>query len=453
MDRFPYGKAPFWILIVALASTGLLIATHDKGEARPDLIIAVFAAPHREAYLKAIPKFEQEHGVKVGVQLIDYQALEARLQSAIVSGTDVPDITEISEGTLGFFTRGPESDIGFVNLTQKVKEEGLDKRVVEARYGPWTSKGRIFALPHDVHPVMLAYRRDVVEELGIDVSKLETWDDFVREGQRISVDKDGDGTIDRFMIDMPRTGGWGLQILLAQRGVRVFDKDGNLTFNTPECAEVMLWHLRQMRGPKRIAYEAGWGQPLMKAMNDGLVVFYFTPDWRSKNFEMDVPRLKGKMALMPLPAWHKGGIRTSSWGMTGLTISKSSKHQELAWELAKYLYFSKEDLGDRFLITNIIPPLKEAWDLPQFATPNEFWSNQAIGQEYAKLAPDVPPAYSSPIYKTTFGKLDEALTRAGLYYDEHGEDGIEAKIKEELDRAEEYLQLRQKRHAVIASIE
>jgi arabinosaccharide transport system substrate-binding protein len=453
MDRFPYGKAPFWIFVIALASTFLLIATRSKSEARPDLIIAVFAAPHREAYLKAIPKFEQEHNVKVAVQLIDYQALEARLQSAIVSGADVPDITEISEGTLGFFTRGPESDIGFLNLTDRIKAEGYDKSVVEARYAPWTSRGRIYALPHDVHPVMLAYRRDVVEELGIDVEKLETWDDFVREGQRISVDHDGDGTLDRYMLDMPRTGSWGLLILMAQRGVQVFDKDGNLTFNTPELAEVMLWHLRQMRGPKRIAYEAGNGQPLMKAMNDGLVVFYLTPDWRSKSFEKDLPRLKGKMALMPLPAWYKGGVRTSSWGMTGLTISKTSKRPDLAWELAKYLYFSKDDLGERFLFTNIIPPLKEAWDLPQFATPNEFYSNQPIGKMYAALAPDVPAAYSSPIHKTAFGKIDEAYTRAGLYYDEHGEEGIEQKIKAELDRAEEYLQIRLKRHAVIASVE
>lgn len=453
MDRFPYGKAPFWILMLALASTFVLIATRSKTEARPDLIIAVFAAPHREAYLKAIPKFEQEHNVKVGVQLIDYQALEARLQSAIVSGTDVPDITEISEGTLGFFTRGPESDIGFLNLTDRVKQEGYDKSVVEARYAPWTSKGRVYALPHDVHPVTLAYRRDVVEELGIDVSKLETWDDFVREGQRISVDKDGDGTIDRYMIDMPRNGSWGMQILMAQRGVRVFDKDGKLTFNTPELVEVMAWHLRQMRGPKRIGYEAGWGQPLMKAMNDGLVVFYFTPDWRSKNFEMDLPRLKGKMAMIPLPAWKKGGPRTSSWGMTGLTISKTSKHPDLAWELAKYLYFSKDDLGDRFLITNIIPPLKDAWNLPQFAHPNEFYSNQPIGQLYASLASDVPEAFSSPIYKTALAKIDEAYTRAGLYYEQHGEQGIEQKIQQELDRAQQYLEIRQKRHAVIASVE
>ena len=33
---------------------------------------------------------------------------------------------------------------------------------------------------------MLAYRRDLVESLGIDVSQLDTWDKFVEAGQRIS---------------------------------------------------------------------------------------------------------------------------------------------------------------------------------------------------------------------------------------------------------------------------
>ncbi|MEY4549173.1 MAG: hypothetical protein RL685_5368, partial [Pseudomonadota bacterium] len=36
-------------------------------------------------------------------------------------------------------------------------------------------------------------------------------------------------------------------------------------------------------------------------------------------------------------------------------------------------------LGERFLATNIIPPLKEAWDLPELQLPNEFWSGQKLG--------------------------------------------------------------------------
>lgn len=451
LDRFPYGKAPFVLLVIAILSSLAFAAT--RSEKRPaDLVIATFAANHRQAYLDALPKFEKQHGVTVEVQQIDFQSLEARLQSAIVANTEVPDLVEISEGTLGFFTRGPKEDHGFMDLTELVKRDGLDHRVVETRYAPWSTRGRIYALPHDVHPVMLAYRRDIVEdELGIDVSKLETWDDFVAMGRKVTKDLDGDGTIDRFMLDLPKNGQWGMQVMLRQRGIDIFDAEGNVAFNDPIAVDTFLWYLRETRSPERISYEAGWGQTFVKALNDGLVLFVITPDWRSWQYETDAPKLKGKMALMPLPAWEKGGRRTSTWGMTGLVISKTTKNPELAWELAKYLYYNKEDLGQRFLANNIIPPLKEAWDLPEFHTPNDYYSGQKIGLEYARLAPQVPPIFSSPIYKTGLAKLDEALTRCAIYYDEYGEKGLRAKVEEELARAAEYLEKWADRHNVLAS--
>jgi arabinosaccharide transport system substrate-binding protein len=404
-------------------------------------------------YRDAVPKFEQEHGVTVEVQQVDWQSLEARLQAAIVANTEVPDLAEISEGTLGFFTRGPAEDFGFMDLTDLIQRDGLDQRVLEARFAPWTTRGRIYALPHDVHPVMLAYRRDLIEELGIDVSTLTTWDDFVAMGRRITKDLDGDGTIDRFALDLPKTGQWGLLVMLRQRGIDLFDAQGKVAFNTPEAVDTLLWYVHETRSPERISYDATWGQAFTKALSDGLVLFVITPDWRSGQFEMDAPRLAGKMALMPLPAWEKGGRRTSTQGMTGLAISKTTKNPELAWELAKYLYYNKDDLGARFAASNIIPPLKDAWDLPELHAPNPFYSNQALGHEYAKLAPQVPPVFASPIYKSGMSKLDEAVTRSGIYYDANGDKGLREKVQSELDRAEKYLTAWAERHSKLAATE
>jgi arabinosaccharide transport system substrate-binding protein len=451
IERFPYGKAPFWLLLIALSSTVTLFVNQCQARKRPDLIFATFVQKHKNAYEKAIHRFEEKHGVTVEFQMIDWQALEARLQSAIISGADVPDLTEISEGTLGFFTRGPTEDIGFLDLTELVVEEGYDKSIVSSRYASWTTRGRIYALPHDVHPVMLAYRGDLIDELGIDVDELKTWEEFVRVGREMTKDLDGDGTLDRYMLDLRETGNWAFQILFRQRGVEVFDAKGALAFNTKEMVDTMLWYVHQTRGPKRIAYEAGVGQPLVKAMTDGLVLFYMCPDWRSKMLETDAPMLAGKMRLMPMPAWAPGERRTSSWGMTGLTISRATKDPNLAWELAKFLYFEKADLGARFLDTNIIPPLKEAWRLPELATPNPYWSGQKVGHEYAALAPDVPDIHSSPIHKVALQELDQALTRVGLYYDSHGDERLAERTQAELDATETYLGRLASRHAVLTN--
>ena len=40
-----------------------------------------------------------------------------------------------------------------------------------------------------------------------------------------------------------------------------------------------------------------------------------------------------------------------------------------------YLYYQPEQLGPRFAITNILPPLKTAWELPQFSEPRGFYTD------------------------------------------------------------------------------
>jgi arabinosaccharide transport system substrate-binding protein len=437
--EYPYGKAPLWILLIMLTSGLVVLVTQFKpASERPDLVLVTFAKNHYAAYQKVVPEFEKIHNVKVQLQLVQEQALTNRLQAALLAGSEVPDLVEIMNPNLGTFIRGPLEDVGFVDLTDRIKAEKLDERMVASRFSLWSSRGHIFALPHDVHPIAMAYRSDIIEELGIDVSKIETWDDFIEVGRKITKDFDGDGIPDRYALDLSSDGG-DLPILLRQRGSGLFDEEGHVLTDSEITVDTIIWYVHQLYGENRIAFPAGWGQPLSRAMLDGLVIFYFTPDWRSKFFEMDVPQLKGKMALMPMPAWEKGGCRTSSWGGTGLTMTKACKNKELAWELAKFLYLNKEDLGERFALLNIIPPLKEAWDLEEFKTPNPYFSNQAVGTIYAELAPQTPPEYINAYTNVTSSKMREAYLNCVTYYKKNGDEGLREYARKEVKRTANYV--------------
>ncbi len=440
IDRFPYGKAPFWLLALALASTlSVFLLRQRATETRPDLIFALFAPNHLPAYRRVTPVFEREHHVRVALELVHQRALQTRLQNALLAGTEVPDLVEIPEGSLSFFTRGPLEDVGFVDLTARLDAEGHRQHLVNSRLSLWSSRGHVFALPHDVHPVMLMYRADLVEGLGIDVETLKTWDDFAAAGRKVVRDLDGDGVPDRYMIDLPSAASWGLLLLMRQRGLDLFDDAGHVVFNDPRTVDTMVWYLRQSYGKDRIAYECGWGQSLMKAMIDGLALFYIAPDWRTFVTEQDVPSLAGKMKVTPLPAWEPGGRRTSVWGGTGLAITKSSKHVDLAWQFAKSLYFNQAELGRRFLDTNIIPPFRDAWNLPEFKHPNRYFSNQPIGALYAARAAETPPAWTNAYSTLAEGKLGEAFLRASAHFRAHGEAGLRELIQTELDAAESYV--------------
>jgi arabinosaccharide transport system substrate-binding protein len=440
IESYPFGKAPFWLTLIALGSMlGVIGVQAGSAEAKPDLVLALSAPNHVIAYRKVEERFELEHGIDVALQLVNPRALTTRLQNAMLAGTEVPDLAELPFDAMRFFGRGPLSDIGFLDLTERLQTEGFRDRLVEARVSLWTTRGHVFALPHDVHPVMLAYRADLVEQLGIDVETLKTWDDFTAAGRRVTADLDGDGALDRFMLDLQSGGSDYLMVLLSQRGIGLLDERGELTFNQPLTVDTLIWYLHQYYGEGRIAYDCGWGQPLAKAMSDGLVLFYIVPDWRAHLLEMESPRVSGKMKLMPLPAWEPGGRRTSVWGGSGLAITKRGRDPELAWQLARQLYFDRSALGKRFADTSILPALKDAWALPEFSEPSPYYSGQPIGAMYASLATEVPPLWMNPVTPIANNKLSEAFLKAVDYYRVNGDSGLREFLGHELDDAEAYV--------------
>ena len=439
LERFPYGGAAFALFALAITS-GAFIAAQPVPKKTATLTFWTFAKPHYESYKKAIPEFERTHpGVTVDLQLVAGEAVGQRLRAAFWSNLDVPDMVETEIGTAGTFFRGSLANIGFADLTERIKRDHLDERMVASRFSSYTTRGHIFGLPHDVHPVQIAYRKDLFDAEGIDLAKVQTWDEFIAIGRKITRTV---GTNKRYMIEMGDTAGIPLDTVLFQKGGGFFDAEGKCIFDNEIGVETLKWYIPLVAGDKRIGNALGYfGSESNQAVETGYLMSLFVPDWRTKGMENDVQGAKGKMALMPIPAFTPGGRRTSTGGGTMMGITKACKNQDLAWEFAKYLYTNENDLANRFLETNIIPPLKSAWNLPAFQKPNAYFSNQPLGKTYADLAPDVPPQYGSPFLGTAKGKMGEAVIACVTYYKANGDRGFDAYIRKTLKEKADYVRL------------
>jgi arabinosaccharide transport system substrate-binding protein len=429
MTRFPYGASAAVMAGLAVAS-GAYLAARRGQKPRYDLRLWTFAKPHGDAYLKMLPDFLRKHpGVSVDIQIVAGEAVTSRLQAAFWSNLDVPDLAEVEISWAGSFFRGRLESIGFRDLTERIHQTGLWERIVQARFAPYTTRGRIFGIPHDVHPVMLAYRRDLVEKLGIDVERLRTWDEFVEVGRRVTVPGK------RFMMELPPEGLSALEVMLFQRGGGYFDAQGNCTLDNEIAVETMRYYAPLVAGKHRIGNDLGGGQIFTRALEDGYYLFMVAPDWRTKSIEQDVPKVAGRMALMPLPAFYPGGRRTSTWGGTMIGITKRCADPDLAWELIMHLYLNKEALAEQFRGTNILPPARDLWDHPAYDEPRPFWSNQPLGRLYANLAPETPPQYTSPYIGLAKAKLSEALIACVRYYDRYGVRGFDGFVRQQMARA------------------
>ena len=424
--HFPFGNAALSMLILALLS-GAWLLLHPPPHKTATLTLWTFARTHYVAYSAAARDFEATHpGVTINVELVSNNALSSRLQSAFQADLDVPDMTEIEISSAGTFFRGPLNHVGFADLTDRIHQSGLWDSMVQSRFSAYTSRGRIFGIPHDVHPVQLVYRRDLFEQLGIDASKLTTWDQFIAVGHKITLPGK------RYMLEMSDTDQGNLEVFLFQRGGGYFDSQGNCILDDDTSLQTMLWYVPLVAGPNKIGNSLGGGQMLTRAMEDGYLLCYLAPDWRTKFFEKDTPRVSGRMALMPLPAVKEGERRTSTWGGTMLGITKKCAHQDLAWEMAMHLYLDKPKLAERFKESNILPAMKSAWAQSAFHDPNPYFSGQPLGDSYARLAPEVPSQYSSPFAGIAKAKLGEALVSCVQYYSANGDRGFEDYARQQL---------------------
>ena len=422
-----------WVILAlaVLSSVAVWVWPVSKPEG---LAYWTFAKDHGRLYQRLSVDYNQTARARgrdpVNVFVIEYEALTRRTLSGFWSGTPLADLIEVERDAMPSYVKGPLEDVGFVDLTDRLHAEELRPGVSiyeglnAPSFGPWSSRGRIFGLPHDVHPVMLVYRADLVEAAGIDVTQIETWDDFVRVMSPLQVDLDGDGTTDRWLLDNWFTNGNNLESLILQAGGGTFDADDKLLVDSAANAMVLARMVSWCRGDTRISVDApDFSASGNKLKLDGKVIAGIMPDWLAGIWKSDLAGLSGKVKLMPLPAWTRGGRRTSVKGGTMLGIPKatledngkgSTERFESAWAVAKHLYLSRDLAEELYNNSNIISPVKAFWSEDFYHQPDPYFSGQRIGTDLLKLAPSVPFRSSNTYHVFALGRVRQALAR--LYH-------------------------------------
>jgi len=409
-----------WIvLLMAVISTVLVALLPVK--ANRGMQMWVFDANHAKIAGFIAEDWNRAHpATPVQVKLITGAALQTRMLSGFYSDTPVADLIEVERSMIGQVFAGPVADVGFVDLTGRLDRENLRTGINEPSFSPWTTRGHIFGLPHDVHPVMLMYRSDLVEAAGIDMSKIETWDDYFRVLRPLMLDLDGDGRPDRYLLNSSPTSLFYHEVLLLQAGGRLFDNANHPKLNEPLNARILAKMATWYTGPTQVAAEAPIGGPsALQLIREGYVIGLLAPDFIAGQIRMSLPDMAGKFKFMPLPAWEKGGRRTSVLGGTMLGITKAGATTSTAWAFAKQLYLSSDTAHRLYDVARIVTPIKANWNQPFYDEPDPFYSNQRIGRMYIQLAPEVPVRPSSPYYPMTQQLLSSVVIRLCRYADEH----------------------------------
>jgi arabinosaccharide transport system substrate-binding protein len=409
-----------WVIAgLAVVSTGLVVLDR-RPDAASDALMWTFARPHFDIYAPSVTEWNRAPGAfTVELIQISRQAMDRRMIGGFLGGVPVADLLEAERSTASLAFAGPLEAVGFLDLTDRIEADGLRDEINGPSFAPWTYEGRIFGLPHDVHPVMLGYRADLVEAAGIDLSGVQTWDDLFEALRPLQADNDGDGAPDRYTLSLWDTNSDMVEMMLLQGGGGAFLPDGTLAIdreiNARIAAEIVSW----MVGPGRVATDVPEFSPTGNALKrDGRAICYLMPDWMCNIWRRELPQLAGTMKLMPLPALEPGGRRTSIWGGSMLGIDRSAPDHDQLWEFAKRLYFSDELARQLYTTGDIITPVKRLWSDPIFDTPDPYFSGQPKGRMYIDLAGDIPIRAATPFFTQARAAMQNAVSRLRQYADQ-----------------------------------
>ncbi|MDA3849977.1 MAG: extracellular solute-binding protein [Spirochaetaceae bacterium] len=412
----------FIIVIAVLALSFALFANgSDEGAASGPAFdpnkaytISIGAYGELEVAYKAVmetPEWKEAFpNVTVEFQSADFGGHHNRLTTVLAAGDATNDIEALEIGFIAKFVEGG----GLTDLTSfgaGVADDLAEFAVSNAT----TPDGRLVALPVDVAPAVIFYRKSLIDEAGVDMTNLDSWADYIEAGKKLTKDLDGDGTMDQYLVPSP--GDVAMMPLNGGKGGWI-DADGN-ALQPKEKFIAALELVRDIRAAGVDADLGAWSGPWVESFKNGTVATQVSGAWFGGALKAWMaPDLAGDWRVAPLP----GGLYASMGG-SYLAIPESvpMEQKAVAWEVMKFLCTNEAAQIASFKAIDAFPALKTLYTNPIMDEPVDYFGGQKVRQIYADIALNVPVNQVSaddPLVSSIFGNALTEVQANGVDVEE-----------------------------------
>ncbi len=349
--------------------------------------------------------YEAMTGVKINFIGTPDEQMQPKLQALFIAKSPAVDIVPLDETIyVNFAKAGWLEPVDFLwdDDTMALYAPGLQGSIIDGHHYSTPQVGRIVDL--------LYYRPSMLKEAGYDAPPT-TWAEFDEMAKKLTVDKDGDGTIDQWgyafrgggVLDGALTLKAGSLLL----GINPDDVEGKKIWNTPETVSYVE-RLVKMRNEWKVvpegvtAYQHGDVADLFLSGNVAMVI---DPTYLYARCAADDSPIKDDFAVAPQPLAKEGGPKTMIMHWNGWAVSKFSQHKAAAlgwldwyrsWP-AQVHEFAMEN-NDVFHLASYQDPKSQ--EVPYFAIVQEAMKDTVVNLYLNQGA----------VYKAVIQELQNALT-------------------------------------------
>lgn len=324
----------------------------------------------------------------------------AKLQLAMRSGDDVPDVIFMAELTQVAQLSTRRSNY-LMDLSKSVSKDVVDSFLPNALSPCWGSDGRLLCLRNDLAHFMLWYDKPKMEELGLSVPK--TWEEFEEVG-KVAAEKGlivGTGTEPFPILNILISGG-------CQPGFPVEGKPDTVKvdFSTEGCKNAVAL-VDRMRAAGSLSAHGPFEPSFVTAVKEGKLLMFNGPTWFGEHVMRPLYDLKsGVLAASTSLKWSdQDQPVTWSWGGGVFGGYRKTEHPEAVVKLIKWM---TTDIGLQ----------GNATTMPAHAESSKVWRKRIAEDPYyaaddvydmmEKSAPFGHPAYAGYRFDAmaAFSKVD-----------------------------------------------
>jgi arabinosaccharide transport system substrate-binding protein len=440
------------VVVVAVVAVALALVGNIKGADKKKITLWSFAPNNVEEYKARKADVEAKFNIELDIEVVAQNAFVQKLQAVMMDGKGVPDIIEWMIENNRILNADPKKC--FVMPLNKYTNSSASFKKVPAGRVAWVKYGgSIYGLPHDVHPVILIYNDTLWKSVGVDVAKIETWDEFFEASKKLTAEKK-DGKSLHYALPYANDGLNNTGFMIWQQsGAQILKANGSPNFTSPEFkAFITKWLDWQKTGAFTMWDWGNFGALLA----NGTLASYTSPDWwvpqvnlaSTGSTEGAISALGGKKVkraevkyqfrIRALPVYKKGGSPAASWGGSFMAIPKGTKNADLVYKIAEYIQYDMSALKTRWEKTSMLPPFAEVWNDPMFKKEDERFGGQKLGELMASQGAKMPNIVSGDIFWDAINDFTQQYTEMAS-----GKISIDEGLKKAQDKVmERYKQLK-----------
>lgn len=288
-----------------------------------------------------------------------------------------------------------------------------------------TLDGKHYGFPVDNGTVVMAYRTDLLEQVGrtVDSMKGITWTEYMQVAKEVK-EKTG-----KYMLSMDGSGNDLMYMMAQAEGISQF-KDGDSNIAGNDVLEQLCQVIVDMDKEGTLCLAADWTGYTNETIMKDQVASVMNGNWIIPTIKQ-VKENSGKWAITSMPTL-KGGEGYASNGGSSLYVTANCKKVDLAKDfLAKTFGGSTETYDPALKNGGVITCNAVAGKSAVYQEPDEYFNGQAIYATIVEMGTHVKTVEQSDYHYTAREKLGAALTKVKA-----GEIGS---VKEALETADKEL--------------